>query len=95
MSELLFSLKARKEAASVYSMNKDMGIEVFLLSQQIKAIEKREISIKSFEALLNEFDECAISRANSGGGHPDDIPLKEIDYQEIRTELLNYLDSLM
>jgi hypothetical protein len=95
MSELLISLKARKETASEYIRNLDMGIEVHLLSQQIKAIEKREVNLKGFEALLDEFEKRAITNAESGGGYPEDIPLKEMDYKEIRTELLNYVDSLM
>jgi hypothetical protein len=95
MSELLVSLKARRKAARGYVYNTDMGIEANLLDAQIKAIEKRAVTIKVFKALLKEFEECTISKANSGGGHPEDIPLKEADYEEAKAELLNYLNALL
>jgi hypothetical protein len=95
MSELLASLKARREEAKSFIYNPNLRIEVLLLNAQIEAIEKRIVPIKGFEALLKEFEECAISNANSGGGYPQDIPLKEEDYKEAKAELLNYLNALL
>jgi hypothetical protein len=95
MSELLASLKARREVAKSFTSNTDLKIEVLLLNAQIEAIKKRIVPIKGFEALLKDFEECAISNANSGGGYPQDIPLKEVDYEEAKAELLKYLNALL
>ena len=38
--------------------------------------------------LINESESTAIVHANSGGGHPDDIPLKKDDYLNAYGELL-------
>jgi hypothetical protein len=95
MSELLIALKARRDAAKDFSMNNDMYVESYLLIAQIKAIEKREVAIKGFEVLLNHFEKCAIINAESGGGHPEDIPLKKADYKMVRAELLSYINDLI
>ncbi len=91
MSELLVSLKARLERTSAYLYNSTMQIESELLKVQIKAIEERLPFLKDFETLLNEFERRAIVNAESGGGHPEDIPFKKEDYKEIRAELLAYV----
>ncbi len=42
MSELLVSLKARRDAARGFELNTNIQIEVYLLDAQIKAVETYE-----------------------------------------------------
>jgi hypothetical protein len=41
--------------------------------------------------LIEEFEMAAIANATSGGGHPDDIPLKQKDYQDAKKKLIEFI----
>jgi hypothetical protein len=53
----------------------------------MRAVEKELVD------LLDQLLEAAIENARSGGGHPDEIPLKEFHYKTCRREFLRWTSS--
>jgi hypothetical protein len=47
-------------------------------------------NLSYFYQLLRKFEQAAINHAISGGGHPDDIPLKKEDYLEAKKRIIGY-----
>ena len=43
--------------------------------------------------LIDEFEMAAIANATKGGGHPDDMPLKEQDYKTAKKKLIAFIKT--